>query len=55
MTANDWDNIIEIEHRLIGLNGVISSSLFTNLVTGVISEDQGTGIIFKGGKNYEQI
>lgn len=55
VTANDWDNIIEIEHSLISLNGVISSSLFTNLVTGVISEDHGTGIIFKGGTNYEQI
>lgn len=55
ITASDWDNIIEIDHKLVDLNGVISSSFFTDLVSGVISEDQGTGIIFKGGTNYEQI
>lgn len=46
--ASSWQDIVAIENKLVKENGVISSSLFANLVTGVISEKNQTGFIFKG-------
>lgn len=51
----DWHNITELNRQLCLQNGVVSSSLFENLATSLITEKDGEIIELKRGNNHENI
>lgn len=51
----DWHNITELNRQLCLQNGVVSSSLFENLTTSLITEKDGEIIELKRGNNHENI
>ena len=51
----DWHNISELNRKICLQNGVVSSSLFEDLATSLITEKDGKIIELKRGNNHEKI